>query len=84
MPDGWEAQYSLDLLSDDGADDPDLDLVSNLDEYLAGTNPLAAPKKSSSSSGGGCAPGGSSLSMLLLALVGLLGKFTTKEQRTLR
>jgi LVIVD repeat-containing protein len=41
MPDVWEEQYpgALDPLVDDGADDPDLDGWSNLQEYLRGTEP---------------------------------------------
>jgi hypothetical protein len=40
MPDGWEARFScLDPLAGDSALDGDNDLVSNLAEYRAGTNP---------------------------------------------
>jgi hypothetical protein len=39
MPDGWEFTYMLDPFIDDSADDNDGDEVSNLDEYLNGTNP---------------------------------------------
>ena len=44
LPDGWEVQYGLDPLdpaSDNGAaGDPDNDGRTNLEEYLAGTNPV--------------------------------------------
>jgi len=40
MPDGWEVCYGLDPLSpDDAAGDADQDSVTNLDEYLNGTEP---------------------------------------------
>ena len=39
MPDGWEYTYMLDPVIDDAGDDPDGDEVSNLDEYINGTNP---------------------------------------------
>jgi hypothetical protein len=40
MPDEWEIQYGLDPLTDDAAEDADLDGISNLDEYLADTDPI--------------------------------------------
>jgi formylglycine-generating enzyme required for sulfatase activity len=40
MPDGWEVGYTLNPLLDDSTNDPDGDLLLNLDEYLHGTNPL--------------------------------------------
>ncbi|MFX0065361.1 MAG: LamG domain-containing protein [Candidatus Hermodarchaeota archaeon] len=40
MPDGWEVQYSLNPLNaTDAADDPDLDGLTNLEEYQTGTDP---------------------------------------------
>ena len=39
MPDGFEITYSLDPLFNDSGLDPDLDLLTNLDEYGFGTNP---------------------------------------------
>ncbi len=39
MPDGWEVFFYLDPLANDSAQDPDLDALGNLDEYLAGTSP---------------------------------------------
>ena len=39
MPDVWEKLYDLDPLVDDASEDPDCDGYSNLEEYLAGTNP---------------------------------------------
>ncbi|MDD5555920.1 MAG: S8 family serine peptidase [bacterium] len=39
MPDAWEAYYGLDPYSDDTAGDLDGDGLTNLEEYLLGTNP---------------------------------------------
>ena len=41
MGDAWEREYGLDPTVDDGALDLDGDGVSNLDEYLLGTDPTA-------------------------------------------
>jgi hypothetical protein len=41
MPDDWEIQYGLDPLTDDAAEDADLDGISNLDEFFADTDPIA-------------------------------------------
>ncbi len=40
MPDGWEVTYSLDPLVNDSNGDPDGDGKTNLQEYLAGRNPI--------------------------------------------
>jgi chitinase len=40
MPDAWENQYGFDPLKDDAFDDADDDGLSNLDEYLAGSDPV--------------------------------------------
>jgi len=39
IPDGWEVENSLDPLTDDSAEDPDSDGLSNLGEYQANTDP---------------------------------------------
>lgn len=39
MPNIWESHYELNLSANDSNDDPDVDEVNNLNEYLAGTNP---------------------------------------------
>ena len=44
MPDAWEETFGLDPLDPaDAALDPDADGIPNLEEYRAGTHPLAAP-----------------------------------------
>jgi len=42
MPDIWEAEYGLNLFEDDAADDLDNDGISNIDEYVAGSDPTKA------------------------------------------
>jgi hypothetical protein len=39
MADLWEHDHQLDMTRDDSLDDPDLDGVANVDEYLEATNP---------------------------------------------
>jgi len=39
MPDSWETTYGLQILVDDSSEDPDHDGITNLDEYLNGTDP---------------------------------------------
>lgn len=39
MPDAWEEDYGLNPLVDDSSEDMDADAISNIDEYLAGTDP---------------------------------------------
>ncbi len=43
MPDAWEIQYNFNPLVDDAALDYDGDGLSNLDEYLAGSDPIVPP-----------------------------------------
>jgi hypothetical protein len=40
MPDAWEIEYGFDPLRDDATEDFDGDGLSNLDEYLAGSDPM--------------------------------------------
>ncbi|MCK5850447.1 MAG: hypothetical protein KAH23_05985 [Kiritimatiellae bacterium] len=42
MPDAWELIYSIDPLTNNASDDDDDDNRSNLDEYIADTNPTNA------------------------------------------
>jgi len=42
MPDGWEVENSLNPLTDDSAEDPDSDGLTNLEEYQAGTDPTTS------------------------------------------
>lgn len=67
MDDAWEQSRGLDPTRDDGAEDPDGDGYSNLEEYQLGTNPTA---QSDEGALGGC-NNPLSLSFLLLPLVGL-------------
>ena len=39
MPDSWEIEYEINPLIDDAQNDPDGDGITNLEEYLAGTDP---------------------------------------------
>ncbi len=45
MPDTWETNYSLNASTGDATLDSDNDGVSNLDEYLAGTDPTDSTKQ---------------------------------------
>ncbi|MBA7582573.1 hypothetical protein ES708_24504 [subsurface metagenome] len=47
MPDDWEIYYGLDPYRDDANEDPDGDGLTNLEEFLAGTDP-SAPNSSGS------------------------------------
>jgi hypothetical protein len=42
LPDNWEIENGLNPVMDDSSEDPDNDQISNLDEYLAGTDPNVA------------------------------------------
>ena len=42
LPDDWELEYFGDIDLYDGNDDPDLDQLTNAEEYSAGTNPTLA------------------------------------------
>jgi type VI secretion system secreted protein Hcp len=42
MPDWWEIEFGLDPLTPDGGADADQDGATNLEEFLAGTNPKIA------------------------------------------
>ncbi|MDD5556568.1 MAG: right-handed parallel beta-helix repeat-containing protein [bacterium] len=46
MPDGWEVYYGLDPLRDDANEDANGDGVTNLEHYLAGTEPAPPPPAS--------------------------------------
>jgi hypothetical protein len=46
MPDGWEVYYGFEPLIISSEDDPDIDGLSNLEEYLKGTDPLTSNAKS--------------------------------------
>ena len=50
MPDGWEYEHGLDRFDPfDAGEDPDADTVTNLNEFLLGTNPMSADTDSDTS-----------------------------------
>jgi hypothetical protein len=70
MPDTFEVQYGLRPLDPTDADeDPDNDGATNLEEYIAGTNPILAPASQDllKDSGGGGSMGTDLALLLLLA-----------------
>ncbi len=52
MSDRWEERWGLDPTLDDAAEDPDGDELSNLEEYLLGSDPLRGPGCGGSGSAG--------------------------------
>ena len=42
MPNGWEKKHGLNPQVDDSQEDPDADLLVNIDEYAEGTDPQNA------------------------------------------
>lgn len=67
MGDTWEASFGLDTTLDDGAEDPDGDGFSNLEEYLLGTDPVS----DEGDGGCGCGGGKEGVAGLLLGLAWL-------------
>jgi len=67
MADLWEWMHFLDTDADDSLDDPDLDGVSNIDEYLEGTDPREDLLASGCDIGSG-GPAASAVSGVPLAL----------------
>ncbi|MCB9777773.1 MAG: carboxypeptidase regulatory-like domain-containing protein [Alphaproteobacteria bacterium] len=70
MSDRWEEEQGLDPERDDAGEDPDGDGYTNLEEYLAGTDPLDADGKGPGSCGcsAGAAPGAAVALLALLPL----------------
>lgn len=69
MGDAWEADHGLDTDRDDAGEDADGDGLTNLDEYLLGTDPTDA---SDGPGGKDCGCGGGGGQAALLALPALL------------
>ena len=68
MGDAWEESHGLDPSRDDSAEDPDGDGLSNLEEYLQGSDPNSAETREGCGCGGG---GTGAQAFLLLPLLGL-------------
>jgi hypothetical protein len=80
LPDSWATAYGLDPNSADTDgngvadpdEDPDGDGLTNLEEYLAGSDPTVATGVAGGSSGLSCAPGaGPSFALLWWAVAAL-------------
>ncbi len=70
MGDRWEAEVGLDTSRDDSAEDPDGDGLTNLEEYLLGSDPLAADGATGGC--GGCGGGSGAALLLVLQLPALV------------
>ena len=57
LPDWWELRYFADLTVTDGTGDADSDGKTDLQEYQAGTSPVAGQLTSIGGGGGGCTSG---------------------------
>jgi hypothetical protein len=75
MGDAWERDNGLDATRDDSAEDADGDGFSNLDEWIAGTDPTDGTAKTGC--GKGCATGAPGTSV---GIAGLLAAFTARRR----
>jgi len=68
MGDIWEGDWGLDVGRDDGAEDPDGDGYTNLEEYRLGTDPTSGPDGAGGCGCAGCSGGSAAVLMLPLGL----------------